>query len=128
MSDEISAGLLRQVREIKATLERLNARDGKRSSKRTALPILSSVITATSSYHSLLPETGTSDDLVTINATSDGYILCLKVENSGDTITAKNGIGNLKLNGDFVMNNIYATLMIIYDATLSLWLELSRKA
>ena len=129
MNDETFVRLTRQIKELRASLERLNTRDGNRSAKRKALHIFLGAITVTNSFHGLIPETGVSDDLATINALSTGYLLILRVENSGDTITVKDSVGNIKLlAGDFVMSNQHAILSLIYDADLSLWLELSRRS
>lgn len=76
-------------------------------------------------YFKLVPETGTADDLDTINGGEHGEIITLAVRDSGDTITVKDGTGNLNLAGDFAMDTQTDTIMLICDATHG-WMELSR--
>jgi parallel beta-helix repeat protein len=94
----------------------------------TSITIASDAITVgSSSLIRLLPQTGTADDLATINGGYDGQLLVLRTATSGDTITVKDGTGNLQLaGGDFAMDNRNDKLTLIYDADLSQWSEVAR--
>lgn len=66
----------------------------------TELTISSGAITVTQSNHKLQPESGTTDDLTTINGMTAGKILVLYVSDAGtDTITIKHGTGNISCLG-----------------------------
>lgn len=71
----------------------------------------------------IAPESGTADDLVTINGGEDHQVISLQIQ-SGNTVTVKDGTGNLVTNGDFVMNNP-ADGMTLENRGGS-WIELSR--
>ena len=76
----------------------------------------------------LTPESGTSDNLATISATSvrDGAVLLLRNNNSSNTITVKHATGNINLNdgADYAMNGTGDYLALIYRS--SGWYELFR--
>ena len=75
-------------------------------------------------YFTLLPETGTADDLDTINGGLDGVVIYVRNENVTNTITLKDGTGNLDLLGaDVVLNAINVVQALIYDAVQALWLK-----
>ena len=60
------------------------------------LTIASDAITITQGNHKLQPESGTSDDLSTINGTSAGQTGILYISDFGtDTITIKHNVGNI---------------------------------
>lgn len=123
--------MLEEIVKLLSKLERkvtnLERREGAPITVPTNLIIASGVVTITRPYHTLEPETGTADDLATVNGGKDGVIITLRVKDSGDTITVKDGTGNLQLaGGDFAMDNRHDTIQLIYDATLIAWLELSR--
>jgi hypothetical protein len=63
-----------------------------------------------------------------IAAGSDGQMVILEGENAANTVTISNGTG-LSLNGGvgFTLGQGY-TITLLYDATLSLWVEVSRSA
>jgi hypothetical protein len=65
-----------------------------------------------------------TDDLDTITARGDGEILILQAANSARTVVCKDGTGNLKLAGDFSLNNVEDTLTLICDGTN--WCEMNR--
>lgn len=66
----------------------------------TELTISGGEITITQSNHKLQPESGTTDDLTTINGMTAGKILVLYVSDAGtDTITIKHGTGNISCLG-----------------------------
>lgn len=77
-------------------------------------------------YYDLVPETGTADDLDTISGGADGVIITIRTRDSGDTITVKDGTGNIDCAGDFAMDTQSDTMRLIYDSSLASWLELSR--
>ncbi len=67
-----------------------------------------------------------ADDLDTINVGSarEGEVIVVRAS-SGDTLTVKNGTGNLKLNGsDAVLNTINDNVVLMWNG--SNWIELSR--
>jgi hypothetical protein len=85
--------------------------------------IASDTLTVTKSYAVPAPESGSSDNLATINGLADGLMLILS-GTAGKTITVKDGTGNLKMAGDFVMDNFDDTITFIKRG--SSWLELCR--
>jgi hypothetical protein len=90
------------------------------------LTISSGVVTVTHSYHIIDTESGTgSDNLDTINGGDvEGQILIIRAADTNHSVVAKDGSGNLKLSGDFTMDNSEDILTLVYDG--SNWLELSR--
>lgn len=93
----------------------------------TTLTIASGAVTATTAFHAIDTEAAAaSDDLDTISGGQTGQVLHIHPANSARTIVAKDGTGNLKLEGDHTMDNAEDTLTIIYDG--SNWLELSRSS
>jgi len=89
------------------------------------LTIASGVVTAGQTFHSIDVETGSTDDLNTINGGGDGDIIIIKAEHDDRTVVVKDGTGNLRTAGDFSMNNSTDTMMLINSGG-STWLELSR--
>ncbi len=65
-----------------------------------------------------------TDDLDTINGGSEGQVLTLRAENSARTVVVKDGVGNLRLEGDFSLDNIEDTITLIFDDPN--WLEMGR--
>ena len=66
-----------------------------------------------------------TDDLATITTTAiDGHILVIAASNSARTVVCKDGGGNLRLAGDFSLDNGQDRLMLMYDGTN--WCEISR--
>jgi hypothetical protein len=62
----------------------------------TQLTIASDAITITQSVHKLQPQSGTNDNLSTINGTSEGDFGILYVTDAGtDTIYITHGVGNI---------------------------------
>lgn len=92
----------------------------------TELTLVSNVITATKSFHKVTGESAADDDIDTITATTVGRELTLVASSDSVTITAKDGVGNLLLAGDFAMDNASDTLKLISDGTS--WLEVSRSS
>ena len=93
--------------------------------QKTDATIASGVITPLSSYVDVNTEGGAStDDLVTINNPLDGCQLIITAVSSSRTVVAKDDTGNLRLSGDFTMNNQTDTLTLIGNGNN--WLEVSR--
>jgi hypothetical protein len=85
--------------------------------------IASDAITVTKSYAVPAPETGSADNLATINGGFDGALLVLS-GTASKTITVKDGTGNLKLASDCVLDNFEDTITLIKRGTE--WLEIAR--
>ena len=90
----------------------------------STLTISSGAVTITQSVHFISSETGTSDDLDTVNIgvitpdmANQTMIFYIQAA-SGHTITVKNGTGNINLNGgvDFTLSGD-KTLALFYDGT-----------
>ncbi len=90
----------------------------------TNLTISAGAVTATGSHHKLLAQTGTADDLVTVNGGVAGSVLILRPD-SGDTITLKASGGNLKtLDGaDIIMSDFRQSTTFIFHGTS--WYEIA---
>lgn len=88
------------------------------------LTISGGAITATQNYHQVDTQGDAStDDLDTINGGTVGQILILRAQNDARTVVVKDGTGNIRLNGDFSLNDLDDTITLIY--TGSNWLELA---
>ena len=87
-------------------------------SKGSNLTIACDTITPTHSFHSLLPQSGSSDDLDTINGGVDGQILIL-TRGSG-TITIKHDEDNIHTVGgsDFAMNSSTDVSVLLYNGNI----------
>jgi hypothetical protein len=82
------------------------------------LTISAGAVTYTQTTHFIAAESGTADDLDTISvSTSDSYRLAIQAD-SGDTITVKNGTGNIVTNdgADFTLSGSVIADMV-YDGT-----------
>ena len=91
----------------------------------TELTISSGAVTATKSYHTVDTEgDAASDDLNTINGEVSGMIIILQQNSPDRTVTVKDGVGNIKLAGDFAFTSVKDTLQLIYDGNH--WCEVSR--
>lgn len=89
------------------------------------LIIINGIVTATKTYHSIDTEgSAATDNLDSINGGNEGDILILKAADSTRTIVVKDGTGNLKLNGDFPLNNTEDRITLQKDG--STWVEISR--
>lgn len=83
------------------------------------------IVTATQSYHSIdTNEDAASDDLEYIMGGTAGQVITIRAIDSTHTVVAKDGAGNLQLEGDMTLDNAQDTLTLIYDGTN--WLETSR--
>lgn len=90
------------------------------------LTLSSDAITVTKSYHTVDGESDAADDIDTISGGYDGMILTLRAEHTDRTITVKDGVDNIDSAGDFALDSTEDTIQLIYDSTLTKWLELSR--
>lgn len=89
------------------------------------LTISSGVISVGSDFHVVDTESDAStDDLDTINGGFVGMFLILKAANDARTVVMKDGVDNLKLNGDFSLTHTDDSIALLYDGTN--WLEVSR--
>lgn len=86
--------------------------------------ISSGAITAFLEFHVVAAESGTTDDLTTINNGTQGKIITLRAQ-STDTITVKDG-GTLKINGDFAMGGGGYDSITLLCSDGTNWVELSR--
>jgi hypothetical protein len=93
----------------------------------TELTIASGAVTATRGYHNIDTEAdAASDDLDTIAGGADGARLVLRANNAGRTVVVKDGTGNIQCAGDMSLDNTQDTIELIYDGTLTAWLEVGR--
>lgn len=81
--------------------------------------IASDAIARTRSYHTLIPQSGTSDDLKTITGGSRGDELKLEINDASYTITIKHGTGNIVLSSgqDLILNSVNQTLSLWFNGT-----------
>ncbi len=86
--------------------------------------ISSGAISALFDYLTVLPESGVTDDLETINGGYDGMRQTLRANDGTKDIVLKDGTGNLKLAGDFTLNNIEDTITLLKSG--SVWYEICR--
>jgi len=71
----------------------------------------------------LLPESGNTDDLATINGGAQGLCAFFRVKDSGKTITFKDGAGNIKVGGaDVALAAQDKYVMLLYSVALSQWI------
>ena len=80
------------------------------------------VLAVTTSYAVPAPESGTADDIDTISGGFDGALLILS-GSAGNTLTVKDGTGNLKLGADRVLDNFEDSLTLVRRG--SDWIELA---
>lgn len=84
--------------------------------------IASGVATAASNIVRVDAESGTSDDLVTLNPSDGASLLVCVISATGETITVKDGTGNINLpSGDVVLNSINDNLWLYKRAATSDW-------
>lgn len=96
----------------------------------TELTIAAGVVTKTQAWHTIdTQDDDPSDDLVTINGGTDGYILVIRAENAARTVVLKHGTGNLELGGsDITLADTDLMVPLIYDGTLSKWVLMGASA
>ncbi len=100
-----------------------------------SLTIASGVVAITTSYHTLVVESGMgsgADTLVTATGGIEGDILMLKTTTSGanDQVTISDGTGSdtfiLAGGADFIMDHLEDRLTLLHNGTE--WVELSRSS
>jgi hypothetical protein len=69
-------------------------------------------------------EGGAADDLDTINGAGSTLFITLQPVDSSNDITVKDGTGNLRLEGDFVMDHTDDRIFLM--AAGAIWYEISR--
>jgi hypothetical protein len=84
--------------------------------------IAGGVLVAESGYVVPAPQSGTTDDVDTIDGGFDGAVLIV-TGSAGKVLTFRDGIGNLKLGGDRVLDAFEDALMLVRRG--SDWIELS---
>lgn len=84
--------------------------------------IADGVLAVTTSYAVPAPQSGNADDIDSISGGFDGALLVL-TGTAGQTLTFRDGTGNLKLGGDRVLDNFEDSLMLIRRG--GDWIELS---
>ncbi len=67
-----------------------------------------------------------TDDLDIITPISSGAILICRAKNDARTVVMKDGTGNLKLAGDFSLDNIKDSITLVYDPILDEYYEIAR--
>lgn len=93
------------------------------------LTVSSGAITITNSLHTVDTESdAASDDLDTINGGVDGMRLILRAANSARDVVVKHNTGNILLDGstDFTLDTVWDQIELIYRASGTSWLEISR--
>lgn len=95
--------------------------------------IAAGVITVNANYMVIDTEAAAAtDDLVTISGAqrgSTGSRLVLRAANSARTVVLKDNTGNLRLAGDFSLDNVEDTIQLLWDGNTGatgLWYEISR--
>ena len=92
--------------------------------RKTSETIASGAITVSSSFIELTSESGSSDNLSTINGGVDGMMIVLKVA-SGHTITVDETINIDTGSGTKVMNAEEDKFLLIFDVSLLKWCKVS---
>jgi hypothetical protein len=73
-------------------------------------------------YYELVPQAGATDDLDTINNGIDGKMIGIRVNDNANTITVKDGTGNICLpDGDVDLDDVCLIMLLIYDDDSSMW-------
>lgn len=89
------------------------------------LTIATGAATAYLDWHTVDTEAAAAtDDLDTVSGGVDGDIKTFRAANSARDVVFKDGTGNMKLVGDFTLNNVEDTITLRYMA--GTWYELSR--
>jgi len=115
--------LLSRIITLENAVNRLKTRDGGRNAKSKPVTISIGAISVDRKFHIVAASTGTTDNLIVINAATDGTTVILRAE-ATHMITLVDG-GNLALATNFTLMGDN-TIQLIYDKQLAMWLELSR--
>jgi len=100
--------------------------------KSSAVNIASGAITATCSWMQIDTESSAAtDDLDTINGGEAGAIIILRTTSSSRDVVVRHlggGTGNIRLDGaaNFTLLNTSSRLMLMYDDSLAVWVEIGR--
>jgi hypothetical protein len=89
--------------------------------------IASGVVTLTSYFNLVRIDTegsAASDDLDTIDGGQFGQVTTFAANNTARTVVFKDGTGNLRLAGDFSLDNTEDSITCVFNG--SVWLEMSR--
>jgi hypothetical protein len=114
-TDNVDDVMAADVNELQAAIE---AHEFLTLEAATELTIDTGEITAVQACHKLQPESGTEDDLDTINGMDEGDILVLYASDVGtDTITIKHGTGNLSCVGAADIEMANGAVICYYDGT-----------
>jgi hypothetical protein len=94
----------------------------------TTLTISGGVITVTGNYHRIDTESSAAtDNLDTITAGTEAWLLFLRTNNSARDVTIKHATGNIKCTGDqdIILSTTNDLAVLIYDDDIDLWLAFS---
>jgi hypothetical protein len=84
----------------------------------STLTIASGVVTATSNVHVIDTEgAAATDDLDTVSGTVAGQMIVLMAANDARDVVCKDGTGNLRMAGDFILNNTDDRIMFLSNGT-----------
>lgn len=87
--------------------------------------IVSGAITVTRPHVLVIPESGTADDLDTINNFADGKFVMIALADASDTITVRDHAvsgGNIDLHGaSWVLDNVNASIFLYYVESTGFW-------
>jgi hypothetical protein len=79
-------------------------------------------LTPVYAHYSVLPNSGVTDDVDTVNAERAGRKVTFRTETAGHTITFKDGVDNLNLSGgDIALDDVDKYLTLIYDDENEEW-------
>jgi hypothetical protein len=116
-SSDVSVPITNLVTILNAVLNGTQAFDRQKRQAPTIKTLASDVLTVDLDNHFVAAQTGTTDDLQQILGGVQGQTLFLQAD-TGDTITVKHGLSNIKLNSssDVVLSGT-TVLMLYYDGT-----------
>ena len=89
----------------------------------STLTIAAGEITATNNLHKVAVETGTTDNLDTVTAAADGYVLVLSAADSSKPIIIRHNVGNILTVGGKTVNLAADgdMVLMVYSTALSKW-------
>lgn len=120
--------VLKKLNILSGKVGRLEAKDPSNIALKQRRPktLSGGAFTATAVVHELTSQTGTTDDLDTINGGTEGRV-CVISPVTGHAITAKDSTGNLNLSGgDFIMDDVNKSMWLRYSDDDDIWYEISR--
>ena len=89
--------------------------------RRKILPVAANVLDAANGVcYVVMDPTPAVTDLNTINNGSNGQVLILRVEGAADTVTIKDGVGNISIpaSGDIVLSDEDMLAMLLFDESV----------